>query len=193
MLSYLVERMRWEDVFEMALFFMDGQCIVTPNYSLTNLLIVPISEPASHGFVRFKIQQKRDLTDNSLITNQAAIYFDFNPPIFTNEVFHEVGSDFLEIASVSSVGHVPTPSLVSFSPNPAEEKCRMEFKSMAITTGTYRLMDCYGRTVMEQEFKTPIFELKRNGLPSGLYLLEIRDDKHGRQQKATWVGKVIWR
>lgn len=137
MLSYLVERMRWEDVFEMALFFMDGQCIVTPNYSLTNLLIVPI-----------------------LITNQAAIYFDFNPPIFTNEVFHEVGSDFLEIASVSSVGHVPTPSLVSLSPNPAEEKCRVNVKSLAITTGTYRLMDCFGRTVMEQDFKTPVFELK---------------------------------
>lgn len=152
------------------------------------------NEAASHGFVRFKIQQKRDLTDGTFINNQAAIFFDFNQPIFTNTVFHEIGREFLE--TVSATDDHPTeaqPSLVSLSPNPADDKSIVDVQASGISTGTCRLMDCYGRMVMEQKFDTPFFELKRNGLPAGLYLLEVLSDKQVRQQQAVWSGKMIWK
>ncbi len=50
------------------------------------------NEPASHGFLRFKILQKPDLPDGTEITNRAGIYFDFNPPVMTNTTLHRIGT-----------------------------------------------------------------------------------------------------
>ncbi|MBL7746969.1 MAG: hypothetical protein JNM19_06050 [Chitinophagaceae bacterium] len=50
-------------------------------------IILPDSthnEPASHGFVAFRIRPRHDLAAGDTIANRAGIYFDFNPPILTN-------------------------------------------------------------------------------------------------------------
>ena len=46
------------------------------------------NEPESHGFVHFEIQPRQDAPEYTIITNQAAIYFDQNAPIYTNSVFN---------------------------------------------------------------------------------------------------------
>ena len=43
-------------------------------------------EIASHGFVKFAIYPKKDLEEGHVIENSALIYFDFNPPILTNQI-----------------------------------------------------------------------------------------------------------
>jgi hypothetical protein len=43
-----------------------------------------VNEPASHGFVKFKIAQLENNLPGTLIENEADIYFDFNEPIITN-------------------------------------------------------------------------------------------------------------
>ena len=45
-----------------------------------------INEPGSHGYVNFIILTKPGLDENTVIENEAGIYFDFNPPIVTNTV-----------------------------------------------------------------------------------------------------------
>ena len=42
------------------------------------------NEPESHGFVTFQIRLLPGLAEGTLISNNAAIYFDFNDPIITN-------------------------------------------------------------------------------------------------------------
>ena len=49
------------------------------------------NEAKSHGFVKFKIRQKSDTKRGTVIRNEAAIFFDYNSPIITNEVFNTVG------------------------------------------------------------------------------------------------------
>ncbi len=49
-----------------------------------------INEPASHGFVKFRINQEQDVAPGTIINNTAFIYFDFNEPIQTNNVFHTI-------------------------------------------------------------------------------------------------------
>ena len=44
------------------------------------------SEMMSHGFVKFSIRPKANITTKDLITNTAGIYFDFNDAVITNEV-----------------------------------------------------------------------------------------------------------
>ncbi|RMG65177.1 MAG: CRTAC1 family protein, partial [Bacteroidetes bacterium] len=56
-------------------------------------IILPDSgtnEPLSHGFVQFKILPDTALPNGATILNQAAIYFDFNEPIYTNTTYNTV-------------------------------------------------------------------------------------------------------
>ena len=43
---------------------------------------------ASQGFMKFSIKLTKNVPFNTRITNQAAIFFDFNDPILTNKTFH---------------------------------------------------------------------------------------------------------
>jgi uncharacterized repeat protein (TIGR01451 family) len=52
------------------------------NFPNINLIDSATNERLSHGFVTFKVKVKP--TSPSFIQNQGAIYFDFNPPIYTN-------------------------------------------------------------------------------------------------------------
>jgi hypothetical protein len=48
------------------------------------------SEPKSHGFVSFRVRPRSNAPDGADIQNQAAIYFDFNPPVITNTVHNHI-------------------------------------------------------------------------------------------------------
>lgn len=43
-----------------------------------------VNEVASHGFITYRVNPKDSLTEGTVISNFAGIYFDFNPPIITN-------------------------------------------------------------------------------------------------------------
>jgi hypothetical protein len=62
---------------------MDIQNINLPDHK-TN-------EPASHGYVRFRIAQKAGNPIGTNIENQASIILDYNSPIITNLVTHQIG------------------------------------------------------------------------------------------------------
>lgn len=47
-------------------------------------------ESGSQGYIVYEIEQQTYLYDESEIKNRAAIYFDFNPPIITNEVLNTI-------------------------------------------------------------------------------------------------------
>ncbi len=42
------------------------------------------NEQESHGYIHFRIRTRENLALNDIITNQVAIYFDFNVPVITN-------------------------------------------------------------------------------------------------------------
>ena len=47
-------------------------------------------EPASHGFITFRIRPVDGMNPGDQIHHQAAIYFDLNPPIYTNTVTNTI-------------------------------------------------------------------------------------------------------
>jgi uncharacterized repeat protein (TIGR01451 family) len=53
-----------------------------------------VNEAASHGYVQFKIAQRRNNAAGLRIENSAAIYFDYNEPVITNTVFHTTWDAF---------------------------------------------------------------------------------------------------
>ena len=62
------------------------------------------NEPASHGFIAFKIKTKNNLVLGNSVSNTADIYFDYNFPIITNtatSTFTALGANEFENKSVS--------------------------------------------------------------------------------------------
>ncbi len=58
-----------------------------------NNLLLPdsnINEPASHGYVKFRINQQPGNVAGTTIENSASIYFDYNTPVATNEVLNTI-------------------------------------------------------------------------------------------------------
>lgn len=80
--------------------------IATWNFSNIHLPDSSTNEPASHGYISFKIRPIKTLGVGEQILNKAAIYFDFNPPVITL-------TDTISIVAPIK----PTPPVVSPSGN----------------------------------------------------------------------------
>jgi uncharacterized repeat protein (TIGR01451 family) len=52
-----------------------------------------INEPASHGYIAYRIKPNVGLSPGEVISNSASIYFDFNLPVVTNTVLTEVSGN----------------------------------------------------------------------------------------------------
>ena len=71
-----------------AILFDDGRLYV----GFDDIFLVDsiANEPESHGYFQFKINAQEGLSPGTIIENYTEIYFDFNPPIFTNTTITEV-------------------------------------------------------------------------------------------------------
>ena len=86
------------------------------SWKFENILLVDsfTNEPLSHGFINFKIKTKYPVLPEEKIDNSAAIYFDFNEPIITNNttLCAERGSVYNRIDAVSYT-HLTLPTICS--------------------------------------------------------------------------------
>jgi hypothetical protein len=142
-------------------------------FTFANILLVDSTknEAASHGFVQYRISQKRDLPLGSRIQNRAAIYFDFNTPVITNTTEHVVGKDYIILA----VQDAPEKSdyTVSVSPNPFTENAVITLTpALEGELKTFRVYALDGRLVTTQTFTNQSFVFNRN-LQSGIFIFKI--------------------
>ncbi len=61
------------------------------------------NEPESHGFFSFSIAPVDSLIPGTVIENRAGIYFDFNPPVITNTVWHRIEKPVVAAATYASI------------------------------------------------------------------------------------------
>jgi uncharacterized repeat protein (TIGR01451 family) len=82
-------------------------------WTFPNIFLPDAAEnaPGSHGFVSYQVQPLSGLSDGTMITNQASIVFDKNPPVFTAITTNTITSATLPTASFTvaprpgSAGH----------------------------------------------------------------------------------------
>jgi len=109
-----------------------------------------IDEPASHGFVKFKINQQSGNTKGTIIENNAGIIFDFNVPVITNTVFNTIGN----IDSVVIIPGLPkiydNEISVKVYPNPFNLTTTIEIRGIDIDKDsrlTFELYNIIGEQV----------------------------------------------
>lgn len=132
------------------------------------------NEPASHGFVVFAIQRKKDYNPDFKIHNTAAIYFDFNDPIITNTVTTELYTPVVSILLPEWGNEEKT--LLAIYPNPAWEVCRISTAGYMQGPGTLTMHDIQGRTILRTDWeKTETdYLLALDLIQNGVYILELK-------------------
>jgi Leucine-rich repeat (LRR) protein len=129
------------------------------------------NEPASHGFVAFKIKTKNSVMAGSSVSNKAEIFFDYNFPITTNTattLFQLLSRDEFEDTSVSVY------------PNPVTNQLTVSAKD---NIKSIQLYDVMGRLIATdlQNSTTVHFDLSQKA--SGIYFVKIATQKGNKVQK----------
>src|SRR5204863_9868317 len=128
------------------------------NFPNINLPDSNANEPASHGFVQYKIKLKNGLSLGTQTTNTAYIYFDFNSPVVTNTT-----SNTLVVTGVSSM----TKDNVQLKvyPNPSTGIFHFQFSDSREQIKEIVITDIAGREVYS--FDRNISELNTSELTGG--------------------------
>lgn len=149
-----------------------------------NNILLPDSntnEPESHGFIRYKVKPKQGLNIVDSIQNLAAIFFDFNDPVFTNIAM-------TKIVSLTGFQNLSTRSDLDIYPNPASNEINLEISNTRKKNVSINLYNVYGQkikclfqgNIITSEFKKR-FEI--GDLHQGMYLLEYRIDGISKSKK----------
>ena len=145
------------------------------SFTFNNIMLPDsnINEVASHGFVKFKIAQQPNLDLETKIHNSAAIYFDFNAPIITNQTLHTIGEDLMSV----SIDQLENPlAEVKVYPNPFSDFVTIEVNQLEIQRGVFKVFDTTGRLLQRQNFNTDRFTFHKKDLRTGIYFFTIEND-----------------
>lgn len=143
-------------------------------FSFANIMLPDsnINQEQSNGFVTYAARPRATVPLETDIFNRAAIYFDFNDPIFTNTTVHRVGRNFVTVR----LWEPAKPAYkVWVVPQPMSDMAQI-WVEKAPPTGDYLLQvfDMQGVLVRTVSNTVPRFDLQRDALPEGMYMFQIR-------------------
>ena len=155
--------------------------ILVFTFNNINLPDSSVSMEQSIGFIHFKIDRVPGLSIGTQISNQAAIYFDYNAPIFTN-------TPVSVIDQFTTVVDMNTKELeVAVQPNPFERDLLIQYELQNSSDVQIRLYNQLGQCVYQQAYsqqasgQQQVF-LHTSALTSGLYILQV-ETKEGSISK----------
>lgn len=161
-------------------YWIEGN-ILTVMYADIMLPDSNTNEPLSHGYFMYSVDHKAGLPLGTELRNKAAIYFDFNAPVITNETLNT-----LEI--VTATGSPLATSDVLVYPNPMQDQARFEVPTAGNDVLEFVLVDIHGREMQHlKDVKTNAFTLSRKGLAAGIYFYTIEAASGKR-----WNGKIVF-
>lgn len=156
--------------------------IVEFRFNNINLPAASTNEPASHGYVVFKIKPKNNLVSGNTIKNTAHITFDFNVPINTNIATARVTTVTATSNKHNTIGEL------NLYPNPNNGNFTVNFTSKGNYPITVSLFDVTGKIVYQQNVQhnnESLLQISDNILAAGLYNIQISSVTD------TWNKKVM--
>ena len=147
------------------------------------------NEMRSHGFLSFKIKPKSNTPLSTKIKNKAAIYFDFNAPVLTNQTTHKVDTGFIQLAPVSTENPIEKLKiqLLKISPNPISEIAIIDFSNLHFSNGFIKISNSEGQVLRTENASGSTFLVEKKSLSSGFYWVELIEN-----QRVVAVGRVVF-
>jgi len=141
-----------------------------------------VNEPLSHGFVKYKISPLENLSEETPITNEASIFFDFNEPILTNMTLNTM------VSMLTNTTEVLKLTELAVLPNPFQNSTIFRVKELSGNRGTLNIFDTNGVLVFSQSVvSNRDVTFRKEGLAAGVYFYEVVSDKNVR----VFRGKVV--
>lgn len=150
---------------------MSGEGRILFRFQNINLAASSVNEPASHGYVSFRIRLHPNLPVGTVIENTAHNYFDFNAPVSTNTTVNTI-----TVITGSSDHEVAVSSWLS--PNPVTKELRISPAVSGIEN--VEIYDVIGECVKTFIPNTSHGEalIDVSELSAGIYFVRVRDDKN---------------
>lgn len=167
----------------------ESQPILVFDHQNINLIDSATNALASQGFVSFKIAPRSTTPLGTRIDNNAAIYFDFNAPIYTNSAW--VTIDNPELGTPIQVNILSTNALadseilpITVFPNPTASSVKIDLRqNIASDINVY---NANGQLLSQQNTNQQLVDLDLSQFPAGLYLVQV---VNGRQNTMLKVVK----
>lgn len=173
------------DISSFELLGVSHNCQVTitgndANFKFSNIMLPAkvTDEPNSHGFIKFAINAINNLPAGHVIADDAAIYFDFNEAVVTNE--SEV--TMLEPSNIDEVNG----TTATIAPNPMNQYATIRLNNNSNDGFKLRVTDVTGRVVSEYITSNNNLVIERNGLSAGMYTYQVIQNN-----KAVAKGKLV--
>ncbi|MBC6994708.1 T9SS type A sorting domain-containing protein [Neolewinella lacunae] len=152
---------------------IDSGRVVTFRFPNIMLPDSNVNVAASQGVINFSIDHTEGLAPGTPITNQAAIYFDFNEPIFTNVSLHRIAKDGLVSSTRAELAQEID---LQVFPNPTDGLLRISLPNASIAaTDVLTVIDLHGRRLLSQPYGSSSRGLQVGHLPAGYYLLVVQN------------------
>jgi uncharacterized repeat protein (TIGR01451 family) len=135
-------------------------------YQFSNIMLADSTnnEPASHGWVRYAIRANAGLPIGHVISDEAAIYFDFNAPVITND-----GA----VTMVSTIGIQEANALnIALYPNPAQQTVTIEMAQLP-ANASIEIYDAVGKRVINTALNNEKTTINIAQLQAGIYTCKI--------------------
>lgn len=146
------------------------------NFYAINLPPTSANPAASHGYIQFKIKPTSGFAIGAIIPNNAAIYFDYNPPIIT-DIFE---TEFVQSLRTSSF---ETSNFVIY-PNPTNTIVQIRLQNTTETINSIRIHNILGEKIKETSNLTASeITVDVSNFPKGVYLVEITTENGYKQSK----------
>ena len=152
--------------------------IIRFNYDNIMLPDSNANEPASHGYVTYRIKQNNNVAHLTQIQNSASIYFDFNPPIYTNKTVNTV-DQFLSVSHPENFT-----SMLNIFPNPSNDKCQLFFPGQHLRKVI--VTDAMGKEVFKSSFKSDTYSINTLRFKAGIYTIRVIDEN-----KTEGLSKIV--
>ena len=128
-----------------------------------------VNEPASHGYILYRVRVKPGLPDATPINNTAHIFFDLNPAVVTNTTLNTM----VYVLNTGAEENYQTIEVVLY-PNPMSTGATLYFSNPDHKLHQLILTDIAGRQVIpEQATSGNQFTIDRNNLAGGVYFYEV--------------------
>jgi uncharacterized repeat protein (TIGR01451 family) len=140
------------------------------NFPNINLPDSNANEPASHGYVQYKIKLKDNSTVGTQINNTGYIYFDFNSPVVTNTTVNTVANS----VGITSINN---DLQISVFPNPTRDEFTVYCPQFTVGKKiNLTLTDILGKELLFQTMRSANCRMSTANFPSGIYFLHIETE-----------------
>jgi hypothetical protein len=139
-----------------------------------NNIMLPDSnsnEPASHGYIQYRIKRNSNNTPGTQIKNTAYIYFDFNEPVVTNTAINTIET----ITGIKS--NFNSNEEWNVYPNPSTGVLYIVNSSSVKEATQIQVINSIGQTVLEENITSNYKNIDLSKLNNGVYFVKITSDK----------------